>query len=136
GIGLDKDDVRPRCHGMCPFHIQTFLCSPGAIIGRERGAARLVDHGEARRRGDAIHGIEGLEITVEVGLVVGIDNGNGLAAAIAFYRAVAEGDLIEPIGLADLAWGEALRVPRRARRRYLAARHRLSDWGGYGILGG
>ncbi len=67
----------------------------------------LFDDGEVRRVGEAEGAIEVDEVADDGGIVEGVDDGDGLAGAVA--HDVAEGHVAEAIGSADLGGSEAER---------------------------
>ena len=91
----------------------TRLSGPLSWLRRLTFTWRLVSSSRAR-----IGRVEGGQVAGDIGLVVGIDNGNGLAPAIAFDSAVVKGDLIEAIGLPNLAGTEPARLSRSAGRQH------------------
>jgi hypothetical protein len=69
------------------------------------GLAALVDLGEAGRGGEAVGAVEGRQVAGDVRVVVGIDDADGHAAAVAGDQAVGgilEPDAVEAVGVADL----------------------------------
>ena len=112
-IGLDQQDVGPRGNGVGPLHVQRDFRGPARVRrGQVRGAARLA-HLREYRIGQAERLIELVQVAGDVGIVVGIDDGDGRAAAVAGHRPVVEGDVVEAVGRADLR----RRIARGARRR-------------------
>ena len=104
-VGLDQDDLRPGRDGMRPFDVERFLDFPvvgaGAIRvggGQGRGLAVLVEHRQERRRrpvlsverrpgvGQPELGVERVEGLEDARVVVGIDDGDGLAGAVERQR--------------------------------------------------
>ena len=101
GAGLDQHDARPGSHRVRPLHVERLLELPTArrIAGRITRPAGLVDPRD-RRGGQPELGIERVQIGLDVRVVVGIDDGDRLAAAIA--RDATEGNIIKSICYLDL----------------------------------
>ncbi len=76
--GFHHQDVGGRCDGMSPLDIERFLECP-AIVGL---VARQVVHGQSRV-GQSISLVERLQVRSEVRVVIGLDQGDGLARAVA-----------------------------------------------------
>ncbi len=118
--GFDQDEIGFRREGMRPLNVQRFFPLPGAVGGAGAvgigggiiGAAVLRDLGEGGRIGQAILCVEDLQVGEGIGIVVGIDDGDGLAAAIADN--IAKHDLIDAVGGADLGGSQR---PGEGRRR-------------------
>ena len=72
-----------RCDGMSPFDIQRLFHLPiaGRIRRCRRCTTRLTDHAEVRV-GEAKLRVERFQVAADVGIVVGIDNYDGLAAPL------------------------------------------------------
>ncbi len=68
-----------------------------------------------------------MQVVGDVGIVVGVDDGDRRAAAVAGHGAVVEGDLVEAVGVADLR----RRIPGRAGRHRHDAR--VGDAQGHGV---
>src|SRR5262245_59746973 len=98
---------------MSPFDIQSDFASPAAVGRRQRASSSLVHLGEYGI-GQAKLCVEGYQVTGDVGIVVGINNGNGRAGPI-------QVDLVEAIGMADLAWCQSARTRASERRRSVSA---------------
>ena len=100
-VGFDQDDLGAGRDGMGPFDVERFLDFPvvgaGAVgVGRwqGRGLAVLVEHRQERRRrpvlvverrsggGQPELGVERVEGLEDARIVVGIDDGDGLAGAV------------------------------------------------------
>ena len=100
-------------------------------------AAVLADLAEAGRVGKAELRVELVQVAgVKTGIgavqkirsVVRVDNGDGLARAVALDAA--RGDQIDPVGCPDLSWGQ----PRRGRRAQRRHTGRVERSGGSGTL--
>ncbi len=84
---------------MRPLDVQGDLLRPTVVGDRRRAAAGLV-HLRENRVGQAKLFIELQQIGGNVGIVVGIDDGDGLAGAVA--GDAVEEDFIEAVAMADL----------------------------------
>ena len=95
---------------MSPFDVECDFARPAGIVLRQfGGAAGLADDLEAGRSGDPELLIEDRQVVDDIGIVVGIDDRDGLAGAIGSGGGTrAEADLIEAVCLADLRRGVAL----------------------------
>ncbi len=113
---------------MGPFDVEADLEPPALVGGGVVGAAVLVYLLETRRGGQAVGRVEGGQVTGDIGLVVGINDGNGLAAAIPLDGAPVEGDLIEAISLADLAGAIARGQTGATGGQRRPCRHQVSPW--------
>ena len=113
--------LAPVRHGVRPFYIKRFLDFPCAsgIGSRQVGAAVLPEFYEAGRIGQAellveVRQVAGIEIGAravhEVGVVIGVDDGNRLSGSITRDRA--EADLVDPIGRANLLGCESVLATR------------------------
>ena len=102
GAGLDQHDARRGRHGVRPLHVERLLELPTArrIAGRITRPAGLVDPRD-RRGGQPELGIERVQIGLDVRVVVGIDDGDRLAAARA--GDAVESNAAESIGLLAVA---------------------------------
>src|SRR5581483_12413548 len=84
-IGFDEQDLRTGSDGVRPFDVERNLQRPAAIRARVARAAALVDLLEAAvgrgAGGQAILLAEDVEVTLDRRVVVGIDDGDGLAGA-------------------------------------------------------
>ena len=86
---------------MRPLHVERLLELPTArrIAGRITRPAGLVDTAD-RRGGQPELGVERVQVGLDVRVVVGIDDGDRLAAAVA--RDAIESDVVKSICLLDL----------------------------------
>ncbi len=104
GIGFDENDLGARGDGVGPLDVEGGFHRPGVagaggVGGGEHGAAGFVQEGEG-----GIHEaellIEGVEIGGDGGIVVGVDDGDGLAGTVG--GGTVEGEAGEAVGLSNL----------------------------------
>ncbi len=104
-VGLEKDDVGVGGDGVGPFDVERFFDVPaaGGGIGGERCAAGLVEDLEGWTAGveggEAEVGAESVGVGDDVGVVVGVDDGDGFAAAVS--ADAVEEDVVDAVGVAD-----------------------------------
>src|SRR5207302_11397752 len=82
-VGLHQEQTSARGDGVGPLDVQGLFQLP-AVVGIDRGiaaAAVLGDTREARRRGQAEGRVELAQVEGDIGLVVGVNAGNGLSGA-------------------------------------------------------
>ena len=147
-VGLDQDDLGTGGDGMSPFDVERFLDFPvvgaGPVRvgrGQGRGLAVLIEHRQERRRrpvlaverrsgvGQPELGVERVEGLVDARVVVGIDDGDGLAGAVQreavdavggpdLGRRVGDrpGGCIQRDGVGDAVAAERQRIDDRAPR--------------------
>ena len=87
---------------MGPLDIERLLKLPAAcrVVGRQRGSAGLVD--DLDRRGwERESGIECIQVTLDIGIVISIDDGDRLAAA--GRQGAVDQDIVKPVGGFELA---------------------------------
>ena len=91
---------------MGPLDVQLDFGGPGAgdVVAWEGASAGLIDDVEAGRGGEAKLGVEGGQVGDDVGVVEGVDDGDGLAGAVA--DGVAKLDVVDAIGMSNLGGGE------------------------------
>ncbi len=123
-IGLDEENAGARRDGVGPLDIQFNFAGPALIGGRKaRGGsstgAAHTDFDETSGRRDAELLIEGDEVRGDAGVIVGVDDCNGLAGASGRDRAglALEADAIDTVGGPKLQRSE-----RRSWRRGVARR--------------
>ncbi len=128
---LHQQNLRPRRDGVRPLDIEGLLQLPPArrVGRRQAGAAILVDAGDGRR-GQTELGAEGVQVRLDVRVVIGIHDRNRLARAVPSDGA--EADLVEPVGLLNLrrrvrAGGRGTVGDQRAH-----VEHRAGNEGGRG----
>ena len=105
--------MRPRRDRMGPFHIQRNLQRPSGI-GARPGSGGGFGQNEIAvgiLGGQMKHLAEDAQIVSDVGRIVSIDNGDGLACAVGVDAVIAAGDhdMIQAVGVANF--------PRRHSRR-------------------
>src|SRR5262249_35123481 len=96
------------------------LSSPAIVLSRHVGTAVLVDLAKAGRGRQAEFGVEDLQVAGDVRSVVGIDDGDGLAAAISRNRLAVgprEVDSVKSVGVTNLVGGETDRASIEVIRR-------------------
>ena len=101
GRGLHHQDVGARGDGMRPLDVQRLFDGPAAI----RLTACLIDHRE-RRIGQAVPGVERLQVGLEVGVAIHLDQGDRLARAVSLDRRAGRGrerDRVQSVGTGDLS---------------------------------
>ncbi len=95
-------------HRVRPLDVQRNFFGPIRVRRRKRAAAGLADNIKARRSAQIELLIEYAKIRGNVGVVVGVHDRDRLACAGPLYLAVAEVDLVEPVGMGNLCWRETL----------------------------
>ena len=105
GVGLlDQEDVRPGRQGVGPLDVERDLDPPPpspAFAGRFDEP--FCGHDPERRRvGQAELLVEGVEVGLDVRLVVGVDDRDRLPRAVPLH-ATGESDRVEAVGVRDLA---------------------------------
>ena len=121
---LNKQDVRTGSQGMRPFDVRRFFQFPtvwvraGLRIHWTSGVcwgqilrAVLRNDRKVRRVGQTKRLVENVQITLNIRIVVNIDNGDRLAAPVTKYRP--ELYLVVAVGMPDLRWHQVGR--RRGR---------------------
>ncbi len=128
-VALEQNNVGIRSDGVGPFHVERFLDVPGPRlrVGGERRPSRLVEHFQRRvaRRVElrqAEFAAEAVGVGKDVGVVIGVDDGNRLTGA--GPRRAAETDRVDAIGRLHLG---------RINRSHARRRIRL---GSRGVLAG
>ena len=127
--GFDEDDAGLGRQGVRRLDVEGFLGFPvgrsgsGRVNARKGGAAVFIDFAEAGRVGDLKESVETLQVAGDVGVVVGIDDGDGLAAAVAYDSAEADG--VNAVGVTDLVGAES--VGRGKARKETAIFERLKS---------
>ena len=126
-VGLEENDVGHRRHHVGPLDVQRLFYLPcptgvsrtggvGARQGCRAGLAELLERGiaAAAKSWQAIVGGEGVQVVQGRGIVVGVNDGDGLPAAIALDPG--EGDPVgqhagrvaaQAVSPTDLIWREA-----------------------------
>ncbi len=154
-VGFHEQEIGARRQRVGPLNVKggfhfprAFgVASAGRIGGGVVGAAILRHDGETGRVGHPEIGVKSVQIADDGGGVVGVDDRDGLAGAVALDRAVQECDLVEAIGMANLrrrepcgAGGAEMRcaavgIVDAHRRPADAGRDRLGLHGWRGRLG-
>jgi hypothetical protein len=98
-LRLDQQDVGPRRHGMRPLDVQRRFDRP-IRVGRRRAVAQIDDLEIGV--GQTVAGIENLQIAGDVGIARGVDDRDGLAAAVGRQVAAEIGELVESVSLPKL----------------------------------
>jgi hypothetical protein len=89
--------------------IQGDFDRPAGVGRGQSRASRFIHLAEARGRRQAVCGIERGQIAANIRIVVGIDDGDGLAAAVD-GRAAGQPNLVEAVSVTDLAGTDSLRI--------------------------
>jgi hypothetical protein len=100
GLGFDQQDIGPRRDGVCPLHVEGDFQGPPRIGSGSSLRRRLGEYGVAQAEGL----VEDVQVAGNSRVVEGVNDGDGLARAVAFDRT--KHNLIEPIGVPDLRGGE------------------------------
>src|SRR5205085_3535935 len=82
------------------LHVKRDFSSPAGVDFRMTLWSRLGQHA-ASRAGQTERGVENVQVLEDVGVIVSVDDGDGLTRAVALHAA--ESNLIKPISLPDLS---------------------------------
>ena len=105
-IGLDQQDIGLGRNGMCPFDIERYLGDPTRVGCGKSNPPVLIDFRE-NRVGQAKLRVEFVQVSHNIRIVKGIDDGDRRTSAVTDDGSTTKADIIEAIRMANLRWSHA-----------------------------